>query len=480
MVHKLMNLKHLIFYTLVFVLLPSLVKSEVKLPAMFSDHMVLQQQSNVAIWGWAKKGSTITVTPSWSKKAVTTKTDTAGKWKIYITTPVAGGPYKITVSDGVPVLLDDIMIGEVWLCSGQSNMEMPMKGFKGQPVLGSNEEILHAKNKNIRIITVPRASSLESLENFKGHWEQASPVSIAEFSATAYYFGRLLNEILDVPVGLLHVSYSGSTIETWMDASWLKEFGVQGIPTKKDSINTPNRTPTLLYNGMLHPVISYSIKGCIWYQGESNYTDPDLYEKLFEKMVKEWRIQWGVGDFPFYYAQIAPFNYAQFPQEERKEKYNSAYLRDAQRKAMKHIPNSGMAVLMDTGEKDNIHPANKKAAGQRLAYWALSKTYDVQGFTHASPSYDRMEIKDSAIIISFENAPDGITSFGEPLTCFEVAGKDKKFYPATATLGRKSVTVSSPQVKDPVAVRYAFKDFVKGDLFGTNGLPVSSFRTDDW
>jgi sialate O-acetylesterase len=197
-------------------------------------------------------------------------------------------------------------------------------------------------------------------------------------------------------------------------------------------------------------------------------------------MVKEWRTQWGSSDFPFYYAQIAPFNYAQFPQEELKEKYNSAYLRDAQRKAMKNIPNSGMAVLMDTGEKDNIHPANKKAAGNRLAYWALGKTYDVKGFTYASPSYDRMEIKDSTIIISFENAPDGITSFGETLMCFEIAGKDKKFYPATATLGRKSVTVSSPQVKDPVAVRYAFKDFVKGDLFGTSGLPVSSFRTDDW
>jgi sialate O-acetylesterase len=480
MIHEQMNLKRLILYTLVFALLPSVVKSEVKLPALFSDHMVLQQQSNVAIWGWAKKGSTVTVTASWSKKASTTKTDTAGKWKIFITTPGAGGPYKITVTDGMPLLLDDIMIGEVWLCSGQSNMEMPMKGFKGQPVLESNEEILHARNKNIRVITVPRASSLELLEDFKGHWEQASPVSIAEFSATAYYFGKLLNEILDVPVGLLHVSYSGSTIEAWMDASWLKEFDIKGIPAKGDSIHTPNRTPTLLFNGMLHPVVGYSIKGCIWYQGESNYTDPDLYEKLFEKMVKEWRTQWGLGDFPFYYAQIAPFNYAQFPQEERKEKYNSGYLRDAQRKAMKNIPNSGMAVLMDTGEKDNIHPANKKAAGHRLAYWALSKTYDVQGFTHASPSYDRIEIKDSTIIISFADAPNGITSFGETLTYFEIAGKDKKFYPATATLGRKSVTVSSPQVKEPVAVRYAFKDFVKGDLFGTSGLPVSSFRSDDW
>jgi sialate O-acetylesterase len=281
-------------------------------------------------------------------------------------------------------------------------------------------------------------------------------------------------------VGLLHVSYSGSNIEAWMDASWLKEFNIKDIPSRNDSIKIPNRTPTLLYNGMLHSVIGYGIKGCIWYQGESNYTDPDLYEKLFEKMVKAWRAQWGLGDFPFYYAQIAPFNYGQLPQTDRKEKYNSAYLRDAQRKAMKTIPNSGMAVLMDTGEENNIHPANKKAAGQRLAYWALGKTYGVKGFTYASPTYDHMEIKDSTIVISFDHVPNGITSFGAALTCFEIAGKDKNFYPATAILGRKSVTVSSPEVKDPVAVRYAFKDFVKGDLFGTNGLPVSSFRTDDW
>ena len=475
-----MKLKHLTFCVLTFTLLPSLLKGEVRLPAVFSDHMVLQQQSNVAIWGWAKKGSTIIVTPSWSNKSAFTKTDTAGKWRLYITTPEAGGPYQITVSDGVPFVLNDILIGEVWLCSGQSNMEMPMKGFTGQPIQGGNEDILHAQNKNIRVITVPRASSLDPLENFTGQWQQASPASIAEFSATAYYFGKLLNDILDVPVGLLHVSYSGSNIEAWMDASWLREFDVKGIPARGDSIQAPNRTPTLLYNGMLYPVIGYGIRGCIWYQGESNYTNPDLYVKLFDKMVKEWRTQWRLGEFPFYYAQIAPFDYSQFPQLEAKEKYNSAYLRDAQRKAMKIITNSGMAVLMDTGEKDNIHPANKKAAGHRLAYWALGKTYHVQGFAYASPTYHRMEIKDSTIVISFDNAANGITSFGEPLTCFEIAGNDRKFYPATAVLGRKSVTVSSAEVPDPVAVRYAFRDFVKGDLFGTNGLPVSSFRTDDW
>jgi sialate O-acetylesterase len=474
-----MKLKILILTISVF-LLPTLLWGQVRLPSIFGDHMVLQQQSKAAIWGWAKAGSMVTITASWDKKKYKVKTGDDGKWKVYIATPAAGGPYDLTISDGKPVTLHDVMAGEVWLCSGQSNMEMPMKGFKGQPVLGSNDAILRSKNKNIRIITVPRAWSHEPLDNFNGHWEHVSPAPVAEFSATAYYFGRLLNEILDVPVGLIHASYSGSNVEAWMDESWLKAFGVTGIPAKGDPVKDPNRTPTLLYKGMLSPVIGYGIRGYIWYQGESNYTDPDLYEKLFEKMVKEWRKQWASDDLPFYFAQIAPFNYAQFPQPEAKEKYNSAYLRDAQRKLMKRIPDCGMAVLMDTGEENNIHPANKKTAGERLAYWALGNTYGIKGFTYASPTYDTISVKDSTVIVTFNDAPDGITAFGKEVTCFEIAGKDKKFHPAKAVLGRKSVTLSSPEVKEPVAVRYAFRDFVKGELFGTNGLPVSSFRTDDW
>jgi sialate O-acetylesterase len=372
------------------------------------------------------------------------------------------------------------MAGEVWLCSGQSNMEMPMKGFKGQPVTGSNNAILRSANKYIRIVTVPRASAHEPLHDFKGSWAHAGPESVAEFSATAYYFGRLLNDILGVPVGLIHVSYSGSNAETWMNETWLRELGVTNIPVKGDPVKDPNRTPTLLYNGMLSPVIGFGIRGSIWYQGESNYTDPDLYEKLLEKMVKGWRAQWALGDFPFYYTQIAPYDYTLLPQPDRKEKHNSAYLRDAQRKTVTRIPNSGMAVLLDAGEADNIHPANKQVPGERLAYWALGKTYGIKGFTYTSPTYDTLEIKGNTIIVSFDDAPNGITSFGKPITTFEIAGKDKKFYPAKAVLGRKSVTLSSPEVPEPVAVRHAFRDFVTGELFGTNGLPVSSFRSDDW
>jgi Domain of unknown function (DUF303). len=286
--------------------------------------------------------------------------------------------------------------------------------------------------------------------------------------------------LLDVPVGLICCSYSGSNAEAWMSSGMLKDFPEIKIPQKSDSIKEPNRTPILLFNGMLNPIIGYSIKGCIWYQGESNYDRPDQYEKLFPTMVKEWRTLWGQGDFPFYYAQIAPYNYVQLPPYRKGGKYNSAFLRDAQRKSMDKIPNSAMAVLLDIGEENNIHPANKEVGGKRLAYLALAKTYGIKGFGYASPSYESLTVKDSVATVTFQNIPNGLTSFDKRLSNFEVAGADKKFYPANAVLGRKSVSVSSPMVKKPVAVRYAFKDFVVGDLFGTEGLPASSFRTDDW
>jgi sialate O-acetylesterase len=469
-------------YSFLFVvsILSSPAFAQVRLPALFSDNVILQQRTEAAIWGWAKPESTLSLTTSWNKRNYKTKCDNEGKWKLQITTPAAGGPYEILVSDGVPITIHNVLIGEVWVCSGQSNMEMPMKGFTGEPVLGSNEDILRSKNSSIRLITVPRSALVRPNDDFKGQWSEADPGSVSTFSATAYYFARLVNEILDVPVGLINVSYSGSNIEAWMHESWLRSFNVTGIPTTPDSIRVPNRTPTVLFNGMLSPVIGYTMKGCLWYQGESNYTDPGQYEKLFETMVRQWRASWNIGEFPFYYAQIAPFDYSRFTPGDKREILNSAYFRDVQRKCMDKIPNCGMAVLMDTGEKNSIHPARKKEAGSRLAYWALAKTYGLKSFGYASPSYDTMTVTENKVVISFNNVANGITSFGKEITCFEIAGPDKHFYPATAVLGRKSVTLTSPQVKIPVAVRYAFRDFVIGELFSTEGLPVSSFRTDNW
>lgn len=468
-------------FVVLLVLVASLAaKAKVTMTPLFSDNMVLQQQSKVAIWGWTDAKTEVSVETSWNNKSYTVKSDRDGKWKVMVETPAAGGPYEITVSDGTPLSIKNVMIGEVWLCSGQSNMEMPMKGFPGQPVLGSNMDILKSKNNDIRLISVPRSSKTVPQDNFQGAWKPANPESVSNFSATAYYFGKLMQQMLGVPVGLIDVSYGGSCVQAWMSRNTAVSFEDKQVPGPGDTIPVPNRTPTVLFNGMLHPVIGYGIKGCIWYQGETNYMEPDRYEELFPTMVKEWRSLWGEGDFPFYYMQIAPFDYSIFKRAEYHEKYNSAYLRDAQRKAVYKIPNSDMAVIMDIGEKDCIHPSHKKVTGERLALLTLAETYDIKGFGYKSPSYNAMEIKGSTVIVSFNNVKNGLTSFGQELTTFEIAGKDKHFYPANAVLRSKSVILSSPHVAEPVAVRYAFKDFVVGQLFGTDGLPVSSFRTDDW
>jgi sialate O-acetylesterase len=467
---------------LLFILsLPTVMFGKVTLPPFFSDNMVLQQKSNAAIWGWANSGSNISVTTSWSKKKYSVKTGADGKWKLFVSTPEAGGPYTITVSDGSPVTLHNVLIGEVWLCSGQSNMEMPMKGFKDQPVLNANDAVFHSSNSNIRLYTVPRSVKLQPQDTTKNSsWKEADPSSVSNFSATAYYYGKILQETLHVPIGLINISYGGSSAEAWVNEQTAKSIPDLKLPTAADTAKANNRTATTLYNGMLHGFIGYGIKGCIWYQGESNYDHPDQYETLFPAMIKEWRTEFGQGDFPFYYVQIAPYDYAQLPPYNIGGKFNSAYLRDAQRKSLSVVPNSGMVVIMDIGEEKSIHPANKEVGGKRLAYLSLAKTYDLKGFGYTSPLFDSLSVSAGIATVRFKDCPNGLTSFGKPLSNFEIAGADKIFRPAKAMIYRGNVLVSSPDVKDPVAVRYAFKDFVVGDLFSVEGFPVSSFRTDSW
>ena len=456
-------------------------QAELKLASIFTDNMVLQQASQVPVWGWTDPGKNVKLTTSWNGKSYSSKADASGKWMLKVSTPTAGGPYDVNINDGSPLTLKNVLIGEVWICGGQSNMEVPLKGFKGQPILNSNDAILKSKNKRIRVYTVPRSSVLELQQNSKtSTWKEAEPESVANFSATGYYFGRLVNEMLDVPVGLINVSYSGSFVEAWMSPENLKQFPEVKIPLKTDTIKAVSRTPTTLFNGMLYPITGYGIRGAIFYQGESNYERPDRYEEMFPAMVKEWRSLWKQGDFPFYYVQIAPYNYRQLPPYNVGGKYNSAYLRDAQRKVLSKIPNSAMAVTLDIGEENMIHPANKEAVGKRLALLALANTYSLKGFGYASPLYKSMSVKDSVATLSFDNVANGLTSFSKEMNTFEIAGADKVFYPARAKINGSSVSLSSPKVSAPVAVRYAFKDFVVGDLFNTEGLPASSFRTDDW
>ncbi len=460
-------------FAFVLVLYASVLKAEIELPSIFGDHMVLQQNTDAGIWGKATPREKVQVITSWNEESYSTTSDKDGNWKLKVKTPAAGGPYTITISDTNSLTLNNVLIGEVWICSGQSNMQMTMSGYRNQPILGSNEAIALSKNKSIRLFTVERNKSLEQLQDFSGNWNECTPENVSEFSATAYFFGRMIEEALDVPVGLICSSWGGTRIEPWMSENGFDKYNWVTLPDKKQTGEFSQQTPTVLYNAMIKPMVGYAIKGGLWYQGESNRNEPDHYRELMSGLVENWRNEWGIGDFSFYYAQIAPFDYGT-------KGMNSALLREAQFKASTAISNIGMASLMDVGEKHNIHPADKEAAGERLAYLALANTYEIKGIEYSGPVLKEMNIEGSLVKLTFDHATNGLTTFGKELVNFKIAGENKRFVPATAVITRSGISVVSPFVEKPVAIRYAFEDFVVGELFNTEGLPASSFRTDDW
>lgn len=469
-----MNRRILSFFSLLVVtlLISVTLRAEVKLPAIFGDYMVLQQQTEAVIWGKASPSKTVSVKTSWDGKSYSTRSDHNGAWKLKVKTPKAGGPYSITISDGRPLKLNHVLIGEVWVCSGQSNMQMPVKGFRNQPVLGSNKAIATSTNESIRLFTVSRNTSLDPLDDFEGKWMECIPENVADFSATAYFFGRMLQKTLGVPVGLINSSWGGTRIEPWMSESGIKKFDFVSLPGKDQTEKSSPRMPTALFNAMINPMAGYAIRGGIWYQGEANRNEYMQYEQLMPGLIQNWREEWGIGEFPFYYMQIAPYNYGGGT--------NSAFIREAQLKASSAIPNIGMACLMDVGEAACIHPANKQAGGERLAYLALANTYGKKGFEYSGPVLKEMTVEGNVVKLTFNHAGNGLTTFGKELTNFKVAGENKRFYPAMAAITGAGITLVSPSVSEPVAVRYAFDDFVVGELFNTEGLPASSFRTDDW
>lgn len=449
--------------------------AKVTLPKMFSDGMVMQRETNANLWGTAKGSATVSITTSWDGKTYSVKAGKDGKWKTSVPTPKAGGPYRITLSDGEETVLDNILIGELWLCSGQSNMEMPMKGFKNQPVENAVEDILHSADSQLRLFTVKRNSRFAPVDTVSGHWSEAATASVREFSATAYHFGRELRRMLGVPVGLIVTSWGGSACEAWMKADWLKAFPDAKIPATEADVKSKNRTPTVLYNGMLHPLIGITMRGVIWYQGEDNVPRYKTYANMLTTMVRGWRAEWGQGDFPFYYCQIAPYDYSLIDWTT-----NSALLREQQSKAELMMPNAGMAVLMDAGLEYGIHPRKKHLAGLRLALLALKNTYGVEGLTAESPYYKEVKFQGDTAVVTFERAGMWVYgSNGLKSDLFEVAGEDRVFHPAKAWIERSKVYVKSDAVKRPVAVRYAFKNWAMGDLY-CDGLPLPSFRTDNW
>ncbi|TZF81108.1 sialate O-acetylesterase [Pedobacter sp. BS3] len=448
------------------------VYARVDLPSVFSDGMVMQRQSKVAVWGKSDAGAKITIVPSWNEKLYTTASDSSGTWKLNIATPAAGGPYTLTVSDSQSQLvLSDIWIGEVWVASGQSNMAMPVRGFTTDSILNGQKIIATAENPYIRFYTGPQISWGKPLTDFRrNNWQPSTPVSVRNFSAAAYTFARELQRRLQVPVGIIQVAWGGTVIQAWMSAHSLSTFPSVHVPEEINGAFENKNTPAGLFNGMIAPIAGYGIKGVIWYQGEQNVREPDAYAKLFPAMVKNWRQVWN-ADFPFYYAQIAPWDYKSMNKK-------APLLREAQLNSLQTIPNSGMAVLTDVGAEKTIHPPDKESVGKRLAYIALAKTYH-QPIAWSGPVYRNMQAEHNALLLSFGHA-EGLHFSGTTSDNFEIAGADRVFYPAKALITGNKIRVSAEQVVRPVAARYAFKGWVAGDLFNKDGLPASSFRTDNW
>ncbi|NTS43903.1 sialate O-acetylesterase [Flavisolibacter sp. BT320] len=444
--------------------------AKIQLPPLIADGMVLQQQSRVSLWGWANKSAAITVTTSWNKKVYTTKSNASGEWKLKVETPAAGGPYFIVISDGTPVKLTDILIGEVWLCSGQSNMEMPVEGFRNQPILHASDILLAADNPKIRMIRFERAASMTPRDSVANTgWQHCTAESVRKFSAVGYQFASILQQQLGVPVGVIGTYWGGTMVEAWMSEKSLQPFPEVTIPA--DTVGKGKHAPSALFNAMVNPLVGYGIKGMLWYQGEQNRGNPGIYDQLLASMVKDWRERWQVGEFPFYYVQIAPFRY-------KDTMGPAAPFREAQQRALQHIPNAGMVVSLDVGEEGGIHPPDKSTISKRLACWALAKTYHRKGLPHASPLFSSMNITGNTATLRFENAANGLTAYGKPIVNFEMAGEDKVFYPAQARIVGEGIRLTSEKVTKPVAVRYGYKDWLAGEVYNTEGLPLAPFRTD--
>ena len=648
---------------------------KLELPEIFSDNMVLQRNFAVSFWGTGNRGEKILINTDWGEQNTTT-VDSKGNWSLRINTPDAGGPYRIDIiSEQDTISYENVMIGEVWLCSGQSNMEMPLKGWPPtDTILHAEQEIENSNFPDIRLFTVKRNISPKPVYDCTGKWSVCNPQTIADFSATAYFFGRRLHKKLGIPIGLIHSSWGGTPAESWTPAeelrnmddfrktianldkaapqikalnNWLEglkkiemskreedgqwknldfndkklseieyvdtAWSTMKLPTKweetevgkfdgaiwfrkavdmegegknyvlemgpiddmdqtyfngkkvggveeagfwnkdrvyeipgklvqdgkniiavrvvdnaggggiygkpeqmkiypedkpADSIslagewryfpvaefhndnfyiygkgaksyqNRPeldvelnSHTPTVLFNGMINPLIPYSIRGAIWYQGESNVGRAKQYKRLFPLMIKSWRKDWKQGAFPFYYVQIAPYKYGDDAKSQR--------LREAQLQTLS-LENTGMVVTTDIGNPDNIHPANKQEVGTRLARWALAKDYGFSDIVYSGPIYKSMKIEDNKIRIFFDFVDGGLTSFGEELTRFKIADTKQEFVPAQAKIDGNSVVVWSDNIDKPVAVRFGWSNTPEPNLFNEAGLPASPFRTDNW
>ena len=470
----------------------AVVQADISMPKIFSDHMVLQRNSRVRIWGTSDDaGQQLTVKFAGKESTVTTSDN--GSWSVNINTPDAGGPYELEViaAGGQPkVVFNDVLVGEVWLCVGQNNMQLEVS-----KTLNSENEIKLSKNfPRIRLFTVGDKASPQPLSDFHKvvPWRVCSPETVKDFSATAYFFGREISkklkgkDLASVPIGLIDVSWDGTVCEAWTSRAALDKVE-QLAPLLKhwdenpELLASPNR-PGNLFNGMIAPMLRFPIRGVIWYQGEANHERGAQYSVLFPTVIKDWRKNFGLGEFPFYFVQLAPYRYVQKPAA------SLAEIRDAQLKTLHTVRGTRMVVTTDIGDLQDLNPKNKQEVGRRLALAALADVYadqlpaDTQKPFYSGPIYDTKSIDQDRIRISFRHTHGGLAIRNdEPeLTCFTICGEDGKFVPAEAKIEGDRLIVSSPDVKNPVEVRFAWNDSDQPNLVNAQGLPASPFRTDDF
>lgn len=487
--------------------------AEVRLPNIIGDHMVLQQGTPIRIWGWADVGENVTVTFSDQKKTIAANSD--GEWSIFLDSLEYGGPFEMIISGKNTIKFSNILVGEVWVSSGQSNMEWALALSEN-----AETEILQSTYPNVRLFKVGKKAQSKPADDVMGLWTPCEPAYASGFSAVAYHFGTELYRNLKVPIGLIDASWGGSAIEPWMEINTLKskdefdpiiekweeclekyesmekihrmvneyvngvfEYRIASKINRKNKAITPQMPPPLeckdcvlspggMFNGMIAPITPFKIRGIIWYQGESNVPRAN-YQELFPTMIELWRAEWDLGDFPFLFVQLAPFA-GDFYKEDK-----GSILREAQLKTYLDVPNTGMAVTMDIGNIHDIHPRNKKEVGRRLSLWALADTYSQKGIVKSGPIYKSMTIENRKIRIKFDFSESGLEGQNEDPKGFEIAGKDLVYVPASCEIVNGSVLISAESIKNPIAVRYGWGKGSLPTLFNKEGLPASPFNVNN-
>lgn len=462
-------MKKLFFTFLIVLAFSTNMFAKIILPSVFADNMVLQQNSEVAIWGWADTGENLKIVVGWNTKdTIKVKADNTSAWKTSLKTIGAGGPYTIQFLGSSKVELKNVMLGEVWICSGQSNMEMSVNW----KLINGEEEAAKATNPNIRIYHIPKIAADYPQQNCNTTWTVCTPETMRSTSAVGYFFARELQQKLNVPVGIIVSAWGGTPAEVWIEKSRIVNNPV--LDKAKITENFPwcPSAAGTMYNSMIYPVVPYGIAGAIWYQGETNCSNYPVYSLLMKTLIENWRADFK-KDFPFYLVQIAPYDYG--------EKGTSAYLREQQELITKTVPNTGMVVITDLVDNiKDIHPKNKLDVGTRLANYALAETYNQNVGAYKSPAYQAMQVEKGKVRLSFSNVITGLKSTGKTPALFLIAGEDKKFVQATAKIEGATIVLSSKTLKNPVAVRFCFDNTTMPDVFSTEGLPLAPFRTDKW